>query len=378
MNPCKTSFDACSLQPTDGVSGQYAGLLVIRQETEDTGRTEHMRSRMDLLYQQFLPLDEHFAIRSAVMTTSDCWVILDNRMRMLEVTMKECHGLHRYDRVSLEGDTSAQSSLRRTMARINSWYNFQADEIHVSRVINQHSVQVTEIVVYLSTTENLELFEDDPEGHQNSPLKKNMLKGVIIVDIELVAAKSYKSPDYSRWNGWQSIVIEFEYGDDWMDKVDGNSQCLETYDTMRKTTESERKAKDQITEQANNSVRNGGRRYREPSESLSKIESVESKVENEMLSVKVRLAKTIRWNQVKSGADAEKQVSDDAKKSIAETTQLLENVVEQLSKSGMIGLTYETLKMRNQVHQVKEELTQELSKENGKDDTKLRNFAAKV
>ena len=49
-----------------------------------------------------------------------------------------------------------------------------------------------------------------------------------------------------------------------------------------------------------------------------------------MLSVKVRQAKTIRWNQVKSGADAEKQVSDDAKKATPETTQLLENVVEHL------------------------------------------------
>ena len=111
LNPCKTSFDACSLQPTDGASGEYAGVLVIRQETEDTRRTEHMRSRMDLLYQRslpFLPLDKHNAIRSAVMTTSDCWVILDNRLRMLEVTTKECHGLHRYDRVSLEGDTNSQ------------------------------------------------------------------------------------------------------------------------------------------------------------------------------------------------------------------------------------------------------------------------------
>ena len=154
-------------------------------------------------------------------------------------------------------------------------------------------------------------------------------------------------------------VIEFEFGDDWMDKANGNSQCLETYDAMRKTMESERKAKDQINEQINKYV--GARQ----------------KVENEMLSVKVRLAKTIRWNQVKSGADAEKQVSDDAKKAIAETTQLPESISEQLSKSGMIGLTYETLKMRNQVRQVKEELIQELSKENGKDDTKLRNFAAK-
>ena len=63
----------------------------------------------------------------------------------------------------------------------------------------------------------------------------------------------------------QIIVIEFEYGDDWKDKADENSQCLETYDAMRKTTESEREAKDQITEQANKYARNGGRRYRERS-----------------------------------------------------------------------------------------------------------------
>ena len=136
-----------------------------------------------------------------------------------------------------------------------------------------------------------------------------------------------------------------------MDKADENSQCLETYDTMRKTTQSEREAKDQITEQINKYVR--ARRYLTW---LSKIESVEWKVENDMLSVK-------------SGADAEKQVSDDAKKAIAQATQLLESVSEQLSKSGMIGLTYETLKMRNQVYQVKEDLLHELSKENGKDDT---------
>ena len=68
-------------------------------------------------------------------------------------------------------------------------------------MINQHTVQVKEIVVYLSTTENLKLFEDDLEGHQNLPLKENKLKGLIIVDIELIAAKSYKGPDYSRWNG---------------------------------------------------------------------------------------------------------------------------------------------------------------------------------
>ena len=60
-----------------------------------------------------------------------------------------------------------------------------------------------------------------------------------------------------------------------------------------------------------------------------KIESVESKVENDMLSVKMRLVKAICRNQVKSGEDAaEKLVSDDAKKALAEATQLLENVLD--------------------------------------------------
>ena len=161
-----------------------------------------------------------------------------------------------------------------------------------------------------------------------------------------------------------------------MDKVDENSQCLETYDTMRKTMESEREAKDQITEQVNKYARNGARRYLIW---FSKIDSsTDSKVENEMLNVKMHLAKAICRNQVKFGDDAEKPISDDAKKELPEVTQLLENVLEQ---SGRSSLTCEALKtkpqMRKKVHQVKEQLLQELSKENGKDDTELRNFAAK-
>ena len=92
-----------------------------------------------------------------------------------------------------------------------------------------------------------------------------------------------------------------------------------------------------------------------------------SKVETEMLSMKMRLTKAICRNQVKFG-DAEKLVIDDAKKTLAEATQLLKSVLE----------IYETLKMRKKVHQAKEELFQELNKENGKDDNdELRNIAAR-
>ena len=56
-------------------------------------------------------------------------------------------------------------------------------------------------------------------------------------------------------------MIETEYGDAQVDKADKNSQRLETYDAMRKTTESEREAEDQIIKQVNKYTRNGGRRY---------------------------------------------------------------------------------------------------------------------
>ena len=61
-------------------------------------------------------------------------------------------------------------------------------------------------------------------------------------------------------------------------------------------------------------------------------------------------------------------VSNDDKKILAETAQLLENVLEQLSKLSQ---------MRKKVPQVKGEILQELSKENGKDNDKLIEFAEK-
>ena len=167
-------------------------------------------------------------------------------------------------------------------------------------------------------------------------MEENKTKSLIIVDKELVAVKHHRA---------------------WVDKADENSQSLEIYDAMRTTTESEREAKDQITKQVNKFARNEG-----------------PKVENEKLSVKMRLTKVIYWNQAKFGADAEKYVSDDAKKTLVEVTQLLESVLEQSSKSGMIGLTYEALKTKPQmrkVHQIKVrrevlEKLQEFNKEKGK------------
>ena len=45
---------------------------------------------------------------------------------------------------------------------------------------------------------------------ETEDVKENRPKGLVIVDIELVAVKSCKGHGSSGWNGWQSIVIETE------------------------------------------------------------------------------------------------------------------------------------------------------------------------
>ena len=66
-----------------------------------------------------------------------------------------------------------------------------------------------------------------------------------------------------------------------------------------------------------------------------------------MLCVKMHQTKAISWNQAKSGdGAAEKFVRNNNKKILAEATQSLENVLEQLSKLSQ---------MRRKLHQVKEE-----------------------
>ena len=154
-----TGFDACSLQPTNGAAGEYAGLLVVGKYQESIGQDLGMKSA-------------HGTKPDSAVTSH------------IDMKMKSCQS----QGVSLEKLMSVQQELRRTR-------------------------QETEDV------------------------KENKLKDLIIVhcyqfDNEMVAVKSCKSPDYSGLNGWQSIVIETEYGDTQVDKADENSQRLETYDAQ--------------------------------------------------------------------------------------------------------------------------------------------------
>ena len=174
LNQCKTSFDACLLQPTNGAAGEYAGLMVIRKYQESIGQ---------------------------------------------DLGMKSAHGT--------KPDSAVTSHIDMKIKWIDDSQGVPLDELKRTR-------QVTEDV------------------------EENKTKSLIIVDMELVAVKHHRA---------------------WVDKADENSQSLAMYNAMRNTTKSEREAKDQITEQDNKYARNEG-----------------PKVENEKLSVNMRLTKAICWS----------------------------------------------------------------------------------
>ena len=147
---------------------------------------------------------------------------------------------------------------------------------------------------------------------ETEDVEENKTKSLIIFDMELVAVKHRRV---------------------WVDKTDENSQSLEMYNTMHQTTENELEAKDQITKQDNKYARNKG-----------------PKVENEKLSVKMRLTKAICWSHAKSEDDARRSHTDARER------------VRDLRGT------------QNQAPDAKEEF----NKEKGNDNDELENIAARL
>ena len=123
-----------------------------------------------------------------------------------------------------------------------------------------------------------------------------------------------------------------------MDKTDKNSQCLETY-AMRKMTESEREAKDQIKKQVEGCMKHApnGReesqtaRDWDPNTHEQTASDWDPRTHEKRAQPTAggqRLRRDVECEGVKPryGDDAEKPINDDAKKTLVEATHLLERV----------------------------------------------------
>eukprot|EP00439_Symbiodinium_sp_Y106_P084043 s679_g24.t2 len=59
------------------------------------------------------------------------------------------------------------------------------------------------------------------------------------LDIDVVVRPMAKDRRTKGWKGWQSLIQERETGDSWLDEADGRRKQLETFGTLRKSTEDE-------------------------------------------------------------------------------------------------------------------------------------------
>ena len=100
LNQCKTSFDACSLQPTNGAAGEYAGLLVIRKYQESIG--------------------QDLGVKSAHGTKVDSAVTSH-----IDMKIKSCQS----QGVSLEKLMSVQQELRRTRQEIEDGKEYKLKDL---------------------------------------------------------------------------------------------------------------------------------------------------------------------------------------------------------------------------------------------------------
>lgn len=218
-------------------------------------------------------------------------------------------------------------------------------------------------------------------------LRENRPSGLAIVDIELVAVKACRGPGSPGWNGWQSVVVERDYGDAWLEKADEHRQRLESYDAMRKTTDAEREAKNHITEQAHKYANNASRRYRRSLTWLEKSPQ-DDKAGTTILNLRMKLAQAIAMSHARFGDDAEQVISAESKQALAEAMVLLEAVLSQAGDGAKAAaIVYECLKVKVQVHymahEVKEgratlERLQQLAKDRVSEDLELKDWDARL
>merc|ERR1712216_780106 len=78
------------------------------------------------------------------------------------------------------------------------------------------------------------------KGHiflKSTALPSSRPSGCVVIDVELVELDMCKGPKSPGWKGWASLMYEIEQGDRWLEEADERRKQLETFDTMRKTTD---------------------------------------------------------------------------------------------------------------------------------------------
>lgn len=183
---------------------------------------------------------------------------------------------------------------------------------------------------------------------KSQALKANRPNGCVIMDVELVALDPCRGPGTPGWKGWQSLIQERETGDSWLDEADGRRKQLETFGTLRKSTEDSKGAEAHVAEQVHKYAYNAERRYRRGLKWIEMDKKDDRKLQLEQATLRMRLAKAMSLAHMRFGENPE-PASDAEKAALKEARELLAEVLTVSEALNNDSVKYECMKMNLQV-----------------------------
>jgi len=189
-------------------------------------------------------------------------------------------------------------------------------------------------------------------GHlylKSNAMPDNRPNGTVIMDVELVALDPCKGPGSPGWKGWGSLMTEIETGDRWLEEGDERRKQLETFDTMKKSTDDTKDAVQHVADQVHKFANNACRRYKRAKAWLGVDDQENKKVIMETANVSMRLAKAQALACQRFGDALSNAASQEEKDALAEATKLLAEVLATAESTEKEQLKYDCLKMSLQI-----------------------------
>jgi hypothetical protein len=190
------------------------------------------------------------------------------------------------------------------------------------------------------------------EGHvylKSTSLPHNRPNGTVVIDVELVELDNNKGPGSAGWKGWASIMMEIEQGDRWLEEGDERRKQLETFDTMRKTTDDTVGAIQHVADQVHKFSNNACRRYKRAKAWLGVDNQDQAKVKVETANVTLKMAKSQALAYQRFGPAADQKATEEEVKAIKEARDMLAGVLKVAEDLDKEALKYECLKMSLQM-----------------------------
>jgi hypothetical protein len=190
------------------------------------------------------------------------------------------------------------------------------------------------------------------KGHiylKSTALTHNRPNGTVVIDVELVELDPCKGPGSPGWKGWASLMHEIEQGDRWLEEADERRKQLETFDTMRKTTDDVVGSIKHVSDQVHKFAFNAVRRYRRSKTWLGADNQEQTKVKVETANVKMKLAKAQALNVQRFGPAQDEKPTEEEVNAIKDARELLAGVLKLSEELDKEPMKYECLKMSLQL-----------------------------